>query len=89
MSYSKSKLKTIWNKSKKVKGKDPNKYRVDPCGRIMYQGSYGKKTPMGWEVDHKTSKKDGGSNHITNLQAANWITNRIKGSKSKNYCKTT
>ena len=69
-----------WEKAKKVRGKDPNLYRQDPYGNIMYKPSYGKDSSMGWEVDHIKPKSQGGSDSTRNLQALNAKVNKKKGS---------
>ena len=69
----------VWNKAKKIRGKDPKLYRKDPYGNTMYYPSYGKTSPMGWEEDHITPRADGGSDAIRNLQALNTKMNRQKG----------
>ncbi len=69
----------VWNKSKKVRGKNPDLYREDPYGNTMYKPSHGKGTDMGWDVDHIKPKSRGGSNSTVNLQALNASVNRSKG----------
>ena len=88
MAVSKTKLLEVWNKASKVRGKDPNKYRKDACGNEIYFHSHGKKSAMGWEVDHKRSRKNGGSNSVSNLQPLHWGANRKKGGRNSNskYC---
>lgn len=44
----------------------------------MYKPSYGKASPMGWEVDHIKPSAKGGSNDTRNLQALNTSVNRSK-----------
>lgn len=69
----------VWSKATPVRGKDPNTHRQDPYGNVMYKGSYGQATPMGWDVDHIKPSSRGGSNDIRNLQALNATINRSKG----------
>lgn len=47
--FTKSEVDRAWNKSAHVTGADPNKYRQDNCGNVIYKGSYGKDTTMGVE----------------------------------------
>ena len=54
----------VWDKAKKVRGKDPDKYRKDKLGNEIYFGSYGKNTEMGWEIDHSKPKCEGGTDHL-------------------------
>ena len=68
-----------WSNAKTVRGKDPDIYRQDPYGNLMYKPSYGKSTDMGWEVDHIKPKSKGGSDATRNLQALNTGVNRGKG----------
>ena len=81
MSYSKEQLDQIFAKGDKVRGKDPERYRKDNCGNIIYRQSYGKESPMGWEVDHKKPKANGGSNSGRNLQPLQSSENASKGAK--------
>ncbi len=69
----------VWGKAKKIFGKLPNQYRKDPYGNVMRKSSYGKTTPMGWEIDHIIPTSRGGSDALRNLQALNAIVNRSKG----------
>lgn len=73
----------VWNKAKKIRGKDPAKYRRDPYGKTIYKSSYGKSSEMGWDVDHIRPKSRGGSNSVRNLQALNSKVNRSKGGSLK------
>lgn len=86
MGHSKAKIQAAWDKAQKVRGKDPTKYRKDSCGNLIFRHSYGKLSDMGWELDHKNSKANGGTNSNRNIQALHWLTNRKKGKKSRNYC---
>jgi len=42
----------VFTKGKKIKDHDPDYYRRDIYGNIIYYHSYGKSSKMGWEVDH-------------------------------------
>jgi len=68
-----------WDNAKKVRSKDPNLYRQDPYGNIMYKPYFGKNSLMGWEVDHIKPKSRGGSDSTRNLQALNTKVNKNKG----------
>lgn len=69
----------VWDKAKKVRGKDPAMYRQDPYGNVMYKPSHGKASGMGWDVDHIKPQAKGGSDATRNLQALNSSVNRSKG----------
>lgn len=51
------------------KRQNPNLYRKDPYGNVMYKPSYGTQSSMGWEVDHKHPVSKGGTDCDRNLQA--------------------
>ncbi|WP_075340724.1 HNH endonuclease signature motif containing protein [Tenacibaculum agarivorans] len=80
MSY-KNKKEQVWGKGKKVRGKDPNLYRRDDLGNEIYYHSYGKNTPMGWEIDHSKPQSKGGTDHLNNLRPLQTEENRKKGNK--------
>ncbi|MCR9171089.1 MAG: HNH endonuclease [bacterium] len=75
------KKEQVWNKGQKIRGKDPDLYRRDPAGNVMYKYSYGKATPMGWEIDHSRPRKEGGTNHLNNLRPLNTSLNRGRNNK--------
>lgn len=76
---SKDKKSKVWDKAKKIRGKDPSQYRKDPYGNVMYFDSHGKSSDMGWDIDHIKPKSKGGSDATVNLQALNSNINRSKG----------
>ena len=79
MGYSDEQLDQIFAKGAKVPGKDPAQYRKDACGNEIYRYSYGKETPMGWEVDHSYPKAKGGTNCSRNLKPLQSSENARKG----------
>ena len=81
MAYTEETLDKIWNKGSIIFGKDPDKYRKDVNGNVMFRSSYGKYSKMGWNVDHKRAKANGGSDSIRNLQPMNSRANSSKGKK--------
>lgn len=80
MATEKQKL-AIWNKARKVRGKNPNVYRRDDLGNEIYFSSYGDFTEMGWEIDHKRPPIRGGSESIRNKRPLQTLANRRKGKK--------
>lgn len=68
-----------WESAKRMRGKDPRRYRQDVYGNAMYRASYGKDSEMGWEVDHIKPRARGGSEATRNLQAINTRVNRSLG----------
>lgn len=75
------KIENAWNNATIIKGKNPNLYRKDAYGNTIFKTSYGKKSDMGWEIDHKHPKAKGGTDSSRNLQAIQWEENRSKSDK--------
>lgn len=67
MSYRK-RIDEVWEKGIKIPGKDPNKYREDRVGNVIYKNSYGKNSDMGWNIDHSKPQSEGGTDNLNNLQ---------------------
>ena len=52
---------------------------IQDCEKKMIRfKDHGKITKYGWEADHVLARAKGGSNDLSNMQALNWIDNRIK-----------
>lgn len=83
MAFSEEKIKKVWEKAKKIPGKDRTKYRRDPYNNVLRYESYGKNSKMGWDIDHIVPLSRGGSNNIRNLQALQIAENRRKGNTLK------
>jgi len=71
----------VWEKGKKIPGKDPDLYKRDAAGNVIYKPSYGKKSPMGWEVDHKRPVEKGGTDNLKNLQPLQTNENKEKSNQ--------
>lgn len=76
-----SQLVHVWNKCAVIRGKNPDHYRKDTLGNVIYAASYGKTTKMGWHVDHIKPLAKGGSNSTRNLQALQSKANLSKSAK--------
>lgn len=74
-----SKKDRVWDSARKIRGKDPDRYRRDEYGNQMYYDSYGKDSPQGWQLDHINPSSKGGSDSVRNLQAMNSRKNRSLG----------
>lgn len=74
-------VQEVWERGKKIQGKDPDLYREDAAGNVIYRPSYGKNTEMGWEVDHKNPVNRGGTDNLRNLQPLQTEENKQKGKK--------
>ena len=76
-----SEKRKVWERGKPIKGKNPSTHRKDAMGNEIYWASYGKNSPMGWEIDHKNPKDNGGSESIKNKQPLQTKANREKSNK--------
>ena len=72
-------IQAVWNKGRRVLFRDPNLYRTDVLGNIIYRAAYGKESPMGWEIDHRKPVAKGGTDHLNNLQPLQSRANARKG----------
>lgn len=81
MGYSLKKRSEIFGKAKKIKCKNPDRYRKDDFGNIIFFDSYGLNSEMGWEIDHIKPKSKGGSDNNQNLRPLSTLENRRKGDK--------
>ncbi|MCP4318635.1 MAG: HNH endonuclease [Hyphomicrobiales bacterium] len=72
----------VWKKARHISGKNPNLYRRDNHGNVIYKPAYGKNSPMGWQVDHIWPKSRGGSEARRNLQALQTRANQRKSNKT-------
>jgi len=80
MSYRRRK-EEVWEKGKKIPGKDSDLYREDPCGNVIYYHSYGKNSAMSWNIDHSKPKALEGTDHLNNLQPMQTSQNKSKSDK--------
>ena len=78
---SKRKQNAVWKKASRIPGKNPKTHRKDRYGNPIFRNSYGKDSPMGWQMDHIIPKSKGGGDTISNLQALQTAANRKKGNK--------
>lgn len=79
--YSQERLDKIWDKGATIRGKNPDLYRKDIYGNVMFKPSYGKTSEMGWNVDHSKPQDLGGTDHLNNLQPMNSRANCSKGNR--------
>ena len=82
--FSKKEKEYAWDKASSVSGKNPQLYKKDKCNNLLHKSSYGKDTPMGWNVDHSNPLANGGTYHKNNLQALQTSQNKSK-SCANNY----
>lgn len=79
--FTQKQIQQVWEKGDVIPGKDPDRYRIDAYGNEIFRNSYGKDSPMGWQVDHKHPVSKGGSDQIRNLQPLQSAENKRKGNK--------
>jgi hypothetical protein len=84
-SFTPADIQAVWEKGRTIRGKDPELYRRDACGAIIYRASHGKRTPMGWEIDHIRPVSKNGTDDLYNLQPLQWENNRHKGDNYPYY----
>ncbi|WP_366873044.1 HNH endonuclease domain-containing protein [uncultured Roseobacter sp.] len=83
------KAQHVWEKARRVKGKNPNLYRRDAQGNLIYKPAYNRDSPMGWQVDHIWPRSKGGSDARRNLQALQTGANKRKSNKAPIGTKTS
>ena len=75
---SKKTMDKAWEKTKPIRGKNPDAWGKDVRGNKIRKASYGTQGEYGWELDHKKPKSKGGSDKTQNIQPLHWEENRKK-----------
>ena len=78
---SKKEIQDVWEKGHKIRGENPDVYRKDKYGNVLYRSSYGKNSDMGWVIDHKNPKDKKGTESIKNKQPLQTKENLKKSNK--------
>lgn len=78
MGFSDAVIGKVWEKGEIVPGKDPDLYRYDAAGNMIFWHSYGKDSKMGWQIDHKKPLAKGGTDELRNLQPLQTRENKKK-----------
>ena len=68
----------VWLKAQTVRGQDPRRVRADVRGAWIAFAEFGRRSPLGWEIDHMRPVARGGGDESVNLQALHWANNRSK-----------
>jgi len=78
-------VKKIWDKSTQVPDKDPNLYRQDISGNIMYFPSYGKESELSWMITCIDGRKGLDESNLCAISRQNKkvITKPIKKAQNK------
>jgi len=79
--FTPERVQQVWERGKTVPGKNPDLYRRDSEGSILYRHAYGEHGDMSWQVDHKVPVARGGSDNLRNLQPLQSGANEEKGDK--------
>ena len=70
------KQQKVWEKGKLSHGLNPDLWRQDDFGNLIYRYSYGdRQSEFGWEEDHIVLKSHGGSDEVSNLRPLHWWPN--------------
>ena len=81
MAFSQQTILAVWAKGKSTDNNDPAEWRKDRCNAWMQFSKYGDRdSQYGWEIDHITPEKRGGTDSISNLQPLQWENNAAKSS---------
>jgi HNH endonuclease len=69
----------VWLRAQAVRGQDSRRIRADARGAWIAFAEFGRRSPLGWEIDHVRPVARGGGDESVNLQALHWANNRSKG----------
>ncbi|XP_020588402.1 uncharacterized protein LOC110030157 [Phalaenopsis equestris] len=72
-----------WEKAEKVKGRDPERWRRDPFGNIMFRKLVGCPGCLCHDYDHIVPYSKGGKSTLENCQVVQATVNRSKGNKTE------
>ncbi|KAJ9140468.1 hypothetical protein P3X46_031114 [Hevea brasiliensis] len=72
-----------WEKAEKVKGRDPDRWRRDPLGNIVFRKLVGCPGCLCHDYDHIVPYSKGGKSTLENCQVLQATVNRSKGNKTE------
>ncbi|WP_080436520.1 HNH endonuclease signature motif containing protein [Burkholderia ubonensis] len=81
MGFSEEMVDKVWQKGEQVivDGKVLVDWRKDQCGAWINRGKYGdRESDYGWEIDHISTKANGGGDELSNLRPLHWENNVAK-----------
>ncbi|MEX6397920.1 HNH endonuclease signature motif containing protein [Providencia hangzhouensis] len=77
--WTEEEIQAVWEKGSITKY-NKDKHRKDAQGAWISRDEYGNRnSDEGWEIDHITSKANGGKDDISNLRPLHWKNNVLKG----------
>ncbi|XP_009780509.2 uncharacterized protein [Nicotiana sylvestris] len=71
-----------WEKAEKVKGRDPDRWRRDPLGNILFRKLVGCPGCLCHDYDHIIPYSKGGQSTLENCQVLQATVNRSKGNRT-------
>ncbi|CAN4115434.1 unnamed protein product [Withania somnifera] len=71
-----------WEKAEKVKGRDPDRWRLDPLGNIVFRKLVGCPGCLCHDYDHIIPYSKGGESTLENCQVLQATVNRSKGNRT-------
>ncbi|GAB2221083.1 hypothetical protein Droror1_Dr00012250 [Drosera rotundifolia] len=77
--FSTSVKEQCWEKAEKVEGRDPDRWRKDPFGNVVFRKFERCRGVLGYEFDHIVLYKEGGRSTLENCQVLQSALNRAKG----------
>lgn len=72
-----------WEKAEKVKGRDPDRWRRDPLGNIVFRKLVGCPGCLCHDYDHIVPYSKGGKSSLENCQVLQATVNRSKGNRTE------
>ncbi|KAL9262390.1 hypothetical protein AKJ16_DCAP06477 [Drosera capensis] len=76
--FSNSVKEQCWEKAEKVEGRDPDRWRKDPFGNVLFRNFERCRGVLGYEFDHIVLYKEGGKSTLENCQVLQSALNRAK-----------
>ncbi|XP_027124910.1 uncharacterized protein [Coffea arabica] len=72
-----------WEKAEKIKGRDPDRWRRDPLGNIVFRKLVGCPGCLCHDYDHIVPYSKGGQSTLENCQVLQATVNRSKGNRTE------
>lgn len=72
-----------WEKAEKVKGRDPDRWRRDPLGNVLFRKLVGCPGCLCHDYDHIIPYSKGGKSTLENCQVLQATVNRSKGNRTQ------